>query len=149
VLSSYSHTSSFRLIYNSHPWVERSASSDILSTSLSQADCQYYTTMGLFRGITAWLALASSRLALAAPSSPSAVIDKRYVEVRDDITYNVFEHAATGTKMSFVNNSGICETTPGVNQYSGYLSVGTDQNMFFWYANPSANPAWRWTIPEG
>lgn len=36
--------------------------------------------------------------------------------------------------MSFVNNSGICETTPGVNQYSGYVTVGDNMNMWFWYA---------------
>ncbi|RJE16679.1 hypothetical protein PHISCL_10984 [Aspergillus sclerotialis] len=31
--------------------------------------------------------------------------------------------------MDFVQNSGICETTPGVNQYSGYLSVGDNKHM--------------------
>jgi hypothetical protein len=51
---------------------------------------------------------------------------------RDGVVYNVFEHAATGAKIEFVNNSGICETTKGVNQYSGYLSVGTNMNMWFW-----------------
>lgn len=51
---------------------------------------------------------------------------------RDGITYNVFEHRATGSKLEFVKNSGICETTPGVNQYSGYLSVGENMNMWFW-----------------
>ena len=52
--------------------------------------------------------------------------------VKDGVTYTVFEHAATGAKMEFVKNSGICETTPGVNQYSGYLSVGSNMNMWFW-----------------
>jgi hypothetical protein len=41
------------------------------------------------------------------------------------IKYKVFEHAATGSKTKIVSNSGICETTPGVNQHSGYFSVGT------------------------
>lgn len=87
-----------------------------------------------FKSLATWaLAGLSAGLAVAAPSaSPESFkIDKRYVEVRDDITYNVFEHAETGTKLSFVNNSGICETTPGVNQYSGYLTVGTNMNMWF------------------
>jgi hypothetical protein len=78
--------------------------------------------------LAAWIGSA-----FAAPSASSAPVDKRYIETRDDITYNVFEHAATGTKMSFVNNSGICETTAGVNQYSGYITVGTGMNMWFWY----------------
>ncbi|KAH6647100.1 Alpha/Beta hydrolase protein [Truncatella angustata] len=105
--------------------------------------------MVAFKSLTAWLLAASARLVLAAPSaSLDFKIDKRYVEVRDDVTYNVFEHAATGTKMSFVNNSGICETTPGVNQYSGYLSVGTNMNMWFWFFearnNASTAPLATW-----
>ena len=57
--------------------------------------------------------------------------DKRSFVERDGVKYTRFEHAATGAKMDFVTNSGICETTPGVNTYSGYLSVGTNMNM--WY----------------
>ena len=29
----------------------------------------------------------------------------------------------------FVTNSGVCETTPGVQQISGYLEVGTNMSM--------------------
>lgn len=64
-------------------------------------------------------------VALAAP----AQLDKRYIQEENGINYHVFEHAATGAKIRFVKNSGICETTPGVNQYSGYLSIGSNQNM--------------------
>ncbi|OOF96855.1 hypothetical protein ASPCADRAFT_145667 [Aspergillus carbonarius ITEM 5010] len=53
--------------------------------------------------------------------------------VKRGIEYTVFNHAATGATLEIVENSGICETTPGVNQYSGYLSVGEDMNMFFWF----------------
>ncbi|KAI0170145.1 putative carboxypeptidase S1 [Pestalotiopsis sp. NC0098] len=90
------------------------------------------------RFLTAWT-LATSAAYVLAGSAPGQK-DKRYIEVRDEITYNVFEHAATGTKMSFVNNSGICETTPGVNQYSGYLTVGEDMNMWFWFFEARNNP---------
>ena len=57
--------------------------------------------------------------------------DKRSLVERDGVKYTRFEHAATGAQLDFVTNSGICETTPGVNTYSGYLSVGTNMNM--WY----------------
>lgn len=57
-------------------------------------------------------------------SSPAATLDKRYTLEDNGIKYKVFEHAATGSKTKIVSNSGICETTPGVNQHSGYLSVG-------------------------
>jgi len=59
--------------------------------------------------------------------------DKRSFAVRDGVNFTVFEHAATGAQVQFVKNSGICETTPGVNQYSGYLSVGDNMNMWFWF----------------
>lgn len=51
-------------------------------------------------------------------------MDKRSTVEEDGVKYTVFEHAATNSVVKFVTNSGICETTPGVNQYSGYFSVG-------------------------
>ena len=74
--------------------------------------------------------LALSSLAFASPvTNQEAPRDKRSFVERDGNNVTVFEHAATGAKLEFVTNSGICETTPGVNQYSGYLSVGTNMNM--------------------
>lgn len=77
------------------------------------------------------LATAAALVGLTV-AAPSVKHDKRSVVERDGVVYQVFEHAATGAKIEFVNNSGICETTPGVNQYSGYLSVGSNMNMWFW-----------------
>ena len=57
-------------------------------------------------------------------SSPAASLDKRYTLNDNGIKYKVFEHAATGSQTKIVYNSGICETTPGVGQHSGYFSVG-------------------------
>ena len=34
-----------------------------------------------------------------------------------------------GTDLRYVKNSGICETTPGVTQYSGYVEVGKNMSM--------------------
>ena len=79
------------------------------------------------RLIAAIVALGS--FTTASPVPNDAPRDKRSFVERDGTNYTVFEHAATGAKMEFVTNSGICETTKGVNQYSGYLSVGTNMNM--------------------
>lgn len=73
-------------------------------------------------------ALAFASVAIAAPTASS--LDRRSIVERDGVQYNVFDHAATGGRLEFVNNSGICETTPGVNQYSGYFSIGNNQNMW-------------------
>ncbi|KAF4230986.1 hypothetical protein CNMCM6805_000509 [Aspergillus fumigatiaffinis] len=79
--------------------------------------------------------------ATAAPASTaSAAKDSISSVVKNGVKYTVFEHAATGAKMEFVKNSGICETTPGVNQYSGYLSVGDNMNMWFWFFEARNNP---------
>jgi carboxypeptidase D len=58
--------------------------------------------------------------------------DKRSIVERGGVVYNVFEHGSTGSKIEFVVDSGICETTPDVKQYSGYLSVGENLDMWFW-----------------
>jgi hypothetical protein len=56
--------------------------------------------------------------------APPEFRGKRSFVERDGVKRTIFEHAATNTTIDFVKNSGICETTPGVNQYSGYVSVG-------------------------
>ena len=56
---------------------------------------------------------------------PSHLRGKRSFVERNGVKRTIFEHEATGATIDFVTNSGICETTPGVNQYSGYLSVGS------------------------
>ncbi|KAL8687804.1 MAG: hypothetical protein Q9224_005046, partial [Gallowayella concinna] len=83
------------------------------------------------------LGLAS--VSLVRPS-PITTHDKRSFVERDGTNFTVFEHAATGARIEFVKNSGICETTPGVNQYSGYLSVGNNMNMWFWFFEARSNP---------
>ena len=84
------------------------------------------------RLLVATLALGSFVVASPLPHDDDAPVlkDKRSFVERDGTNYTVFEHAATGAKMQFVTNSGVCETTQGVNQYSGYLSVGTNMNMY-------------------
>jgi hypothetical protein len=67
--------------------------------------------------------LAGLTLGSLAFASP-ILMDKRSTIEEDGVKYTVFEHAATNSVVKFVTNSGICETTPGVNQYSGYFSVG-------------------------
>jgi carboxypeptidase C (cathepsin A) len=42
--------------------------------------------------------------------------------------------------LRFVKDSGICETTPGVSQVSGYLDIGTNMSMWFWFFEARHNP---------
>ncbi|KAH6969268.1 putative carboxypeptidase S1 [Fusarium avenaceum] len=84
--------------------------------------------------------LFSRALILLVTSMVAARPHKQSAEQHGDVVYNIYHHAATRSKLSFVTNSGICETTPGVNQYSGYLFVGEDANMFFWFFESRNNP---------
>ncbi|KAF8270899.1 carboxypeptidase S1 [Lactarius quietus] len=92
------------------------------------------------------LTLALATFTVVSPS----LVDGHAFEVRDDATrkYTEFDHGPTGSTLSYVTNSGVCETTPGVNQYSGYLSVGSNMSMFFWFFEarnkPSTAPLALW-----
>ncbi|KAG6380281.1 Alpha/Beta hydrolase protein [Boletus reticuloceps] len=44
------------------------------------------------------------------------------------------------TCLRYVANSGICETTPGVTQYSGYIDVRTNMSMWFWFFEARNSP---------
>ncbi|KAF7557505.1 hypothetical protein G7046_g6023 [Stylonectria norvegica] len=67
--------------------------------------------------------------------------DKKFVtKTPEGIDLTVFKHAATSSSLEYVTNSGICETTPGVNQYSGYISVGQNMSMWFWFFEARHNP---------
>ncbi|QRW00147.1 Serine carboxypeptidase [Ceratobasidium sp. AG-Ba] len=48
--------------------------------------------------------------------------------------------ATTPGKLRYVENSGICETTPGVYQASGYADLTSTQSMWFWFFAARSNP---------
>ncbi|KAI1370173.1 peptidase [Hypoxylon crocopeplum] len=45
----------------------------------------------------------------------------------------------SGTTIRY-KEPGICETTPGVNSYSGYVDLDEDTHMFFWFFEARHNP---------
>jgi len=86
----------------------------------------------MFIQVLASLALATCAFASPAPGmhtgrdAPPELKGKRSMELRDGVEHTIFEHEPSGAKIDFVTNSGVCETTPGVNQYSGYVEVGSE-----------------------
>ncbi|CAA7262537.1 unnamed protein product [Cyclocybe aegerita] len=45
-----------------------------------------------------------------------------------------------GVSLRFVADSGVCEATPGVRQLSGYIDVGTNMSMWFWFFESRISP---------
>ncbi|KAH6666764.1 putative carboxypeptidase S1 [Halenospora varia] len=58
---------------------------------------------------------------------------------RDGVIRTIFDHEATGAQLDFVRDSGVCETTPGVRQYSGYVNVA-NMSMWFWFFEARHEP---------
>lgn len=87
--------------------------------------------------------LGLATLALAAPRDSAEAMHKRYIEERNGITYNVFKRAESKSSLSYVENSGICETTEGVTTYSGYLDANLDSkstmHMWYWFFSAREN----------
>ncbi|KAF8184211.1 serine carboxypeptidase [Pholiota molesta] len=48
--------------------------------------------------------------------------------------------ATTPGKLRVVENSGVCETTPGVNQASGYGDLTSTESIWFWFFEARNNP---------
>jgi carboxypeptidase C (cathepsin A) len=61
-------------------------------------------------------------LAITASASPAESVHQVF-------TSQVHTH----TKLRYVRDSGVCETTPGVHQVSGYVDIGKNMSMWFWF----------------
>ncbi|KAI0036241.1 serine carboxypeptidase [Vararia minispora EC-137] len=72
----------------------------------------------------------------AVPSSP-AVNPKSAV---DDLLAQQRPKTTPGHLRGVVENSGICETTPGVYQASGYGDIAANKSIWFWFFEARNNP---------
>lgn len=52
-------------------------------------------------------------------------------------------YSPSGAKIRYKEpgKSGVCETTEGVNSYSGYVDLAPDAHTFFWFFEARHNPA--------
>ncbi|KIL66054.1 hypothetical protein M378DRAFT_161281 [Amanita muscaria Koide BX008] len=48
-------------------------------------------------------------------------------------THTFLSKIQQGVGLTYVSDSGVCETTPGVHQVSGYVELETNMNMWFWF----------------
>jgi hypothetical protein len=66
----------------------------------------------------ALLSLAISCTCAAAPTIVDTTVYQQFTSQND-----------IGTKLRYVKDSGICETTPGVHQVSGYVDIGKNMSV--------------------
>ena len=91
------------------------------------------------------LGSAASMLPLAAslllPAANAAVAERR--QVPDDPTGVKTIHAPGNVTLRYKEpgKDGVCETTPGVNSYSGYIDIAPDMHTFFWFFEARNDPA--------
>ena len=53
-----------------------------------------------------------------------------YVYAATNIEHTTFDsNAQPGTKLRYISDSGLCETTPGVHQRSGYVDIAETQHI--------------------
>ncbi|EMD36755.1 hypothetical protein CERSUDRAFT_114672 [Gelatoporia subvermispora B] len=87
--------------------------------------------------LTALCLLAAFNVVEAASA---AQLTNRTEEPLQRETFDFTSQIQSDTKIRAVLNSGVCETTPGVKQISGYLDVGTNMSMFFWFFEARHSP---------
>ncbi|EIM82008.1 serine carboxypeptidase [Stereum hirsutum FP-91666 SS1] len=66
------------------------------------------------------------------PSTPNAL--------EDSVIESTSASAPTPGKLRVTENSGICETTPGVYQASGYGDISANESIWFWFFEARNNP---------
>ncbi|KAK0948500.1 hypothetical protein LTR29_000132 [Friedmanniomyces endolithicus] len=113
--------------------------------------------------IKSLLALASAAVLLAGPSTaltwpgprPSTkqtarkFLDKRqYFPANATDVKTITSPTNVTIRYKMPGEAGICETTPGVNSYAGYIDMAPNVHMFFWFFesrnSPAADPLSLW-----
>ncbi|KAK4545187.1 hypothetical protein LTR36_003366 [Oleoguttula mirabilis] len=82
--------------------------------------------------------LCFAALAAAAAAAPNA---ERQVPADPTGVTTITSPNGASIRYKQPGKDGVCETTPGVNSYSGYVSLNETTNMFFWFFEARENAA--------
>ncbi|KAI1399041.1 peptidase [Hypoxylon fuscum] len=92
---------------------------------------------------TAVAALQLSALCLTSASSLPSHIEKlikKQVPAEPTDVKTITSPGGATIRYKEPELEGVCETTPGVNSYSGYVDLDDDTHMFFWFFEARHNP---------
>lgn len=84
--------------------------------------------------------IAASVVPAAVLSAPSTSIKRAGAASPFGPVKRVLNATTADGTISLVENSGVCETTPGVNTYSGYVNTNNDTaHSWFWFFEAREN----------
>src|ERR1700733_14561662 len=97
---------------------------------------QYYRFLD-FRLVTT-MRLSNLLAAVTASSAvvgafPSVLKSSRQLPAEPKGVTTIKSPSGTTIRYKQPGKAGICETTPGVNSYSGYIDLAPDVHAFFWF----------------
>lgn len=85
--------------------------------------------------------LFSKTLLLSATGVAAAVLDPRQIPANASDVTTIKTPTGVTIRYKEPGKAGVCETTPGVNSYSGYIDIAPDMHTFFWFFESRRDPA--------
>ena len=97
----------------------------------------YSSTFGTCLFILIWSLWARNSLGSVTP----AAIHRRQLPPEANGLKTILSPSGVQIRYKEPGQAGVCETTPGVNSYSGYVDLAPDVHTFFWFFEARNKPA--------
>ena len=94
------------------------------------------------------LALSEARSMPRRTKGPAFKLKPRQLPAEPTGVKTIMSPNGANITYKMPGKDGVCETTPGVNSYSGFVNLAPDVHVFFWFfesrSNPSTDPMTLW-----
>lgn len=91
-------------------------------------------------GKTALVALASMTALAAAGRRPQRQFTTRQLPAEPQNVTTITSPTGVTIRYKEPGEDGVCETTPGVKSYSGYVDLAPNEHTFFWFFESRRDP---------
>lgn len=107
--------------------------------SLFRHSSPAFPTMYMLRlgSILTWSLLARNAVVHATPAS----LHSRQLPPQPNGLKTILSPTGVQIRYKEPGKEGVCETTPGVNSFSGYVDLAPDVHTFFWFFEARNKPA--------
>ena len=90
--------------------------------------------------IAQFISYATSVLSLPALIHALPTLEDRQVPANATGVKTITAPSGAQIRYKEPGKDGVCETTPGVNSYAGYIDIAPDAHTFFWFFEARKNP---------